>query len=145
MVRTVCAVTICLLVLGLMGCGGSDNGVSKKPTADDGRVFVRNETGTLNSDSREVDVTVKYTDTSGITHTTVVAPGQREDITGDTLIKGGEEVLLIVEAVQSEGRSSSYKQTVRIRTSSVDGNVEVRISAVRDGQQLEGSGFEIET
>jgi len=135
---------MCLLTLGMMGCGGSDNGVSKKETGADGRVFVRNETGTLNPDSREVDITVKYTDADGNTHTTVVSAGVREEVTAGQLMKGGEQVRLTVVAVQSEGRGSNYSQTVRIRTTPVDGNVEIRILAVRDGQQLEGSGFEIE-
>ena len=108
-----------------------------------GRIIVRNETGTLDTDSRAVDLTVKYTDPSGNTLTTMVAPGENEVVTGDQLLENGTQVQLIVEAVQSEGRSSTYKQVVRIRTSSVSGDVEIRVVAVRDGQQLEGVGFEI--
>ena len=144
MARIVHVVMVCALALGIVGCGGSDTGVSKKQTADDGRVLIRNETGNLNSDSREVDIMVTYTDPSGTPRKISVSPGQVEDVTGDELIKGGERVHLIIEAVQSEGRSSTYKQTVRILTVPVDGNIEIRILAVRDGQQLEGSGFDIE-
>jgi len=140
--RTACVLAMCGLVLGIAACG-SDSGVAKTQRGDDGRVFVRNETGTLNPDSREVDITVTYIDENRTTHKTVVAAGQREDITGDELIKGGEEVLLTVEATPSDGRHADFKQTIRIRTSPVDGNIEIRIVAVRDGSQLEGTGFEI--
>ncbi len=134
MARTVRFVMLCALTLWITGCGGSDNGISKKEKARDGRVLVRNATGTLNPDSREVDITVKYTDPSGSTRTTVVSPGQAEDVTGDELIKGGERVHLIIEAVASEGVGSAgggvFMQTVRIRTFPMHGNTEIRIIRV---------------
>ena len=142
--RRVLETAIAVMVCTLIGCGGSDTGVSRKEKADDGRVLVRNETGSLTADSREVEITVTYTDSDGRSQTTIVAAGEVKDVTGDVLIKGGERVSLTIESPQSEGTSSWFQQKVRIRTTPVDGNIEVRIIAVRDGQQLEGSGFEIE-
>ena len=145
MTRTVRVSMICALALGLIACGSSDNGVSKKTKADDGRVLVRNETGTLDpGNSREVELTVTYTDPNGTRRTTVVSPGQVEDVTGDELIEGGERVHLKIESASSEGDYSHFKQTILIRTVPVDGNIEVHIVAVRDGQQLVGTGFDKE-
>lgn len=145
MTRTVRVSMICALALGLIACGSSDNGVSRKTKADDGRVLVRNETGTLDPDnSREVDLTVTYTDPNGTRRETVVSPGQVADVTGDELIEGGERVRLIIESAPSDGTYSHFKQTIRIRTASVDGNIEICIVSVRDGAQLDGTGFDIE-
>ena len=141
--RTVYVLMMCTWVLGIMACG-SDNGITKKQKADDGRVLVRNETGGLNpGESREVEITVNYTDPGGIKHETVIASGEVKGVTGDELIEGGERVVLVIESECSDGTYVQFKQTVRIRTSPVDGNIEIRIVAVRDGAQVVGTGFDI--
>lgn len=140
--RIIYVLTICALVLGIAACG-SDSGVKKKETGVDGRVSVRNDTGHLNPDSDEVEITVEYTDADGVKHTITVPPGQVMDVTGDNLIKGGEQVRLIIRAAPSDGTYRHFQQTIPIKVT-VDGNTEVRIEAVRDGAQIVGSGFEKE-